>query len=216
MAATYPELFAAASLYSGVPAGCFMSSSNQVDAWNSTCAEGQIDETQAYWTSVVKAMYPGYTGSRPKMAIYHGSADATLYPPNFNETIKEWTGVFGYSLTPQSTTPNDPLPNYTTYVYGPDVVGVYADGVGHTVPVQGASDLAWFGFTGGSTTGGGGGSGTTTSVASSPTATGGSGGGSAGTVAEWGQCGGIGYTGPTACASPYTCHVLNSYYSQCY
>ncbi|GJE92061.1 glycoside hydrolase family 7 protein [Phanerochaete sordida] len=35
-------------------------------------------------------------------------------------------------------------------------------------------------------------------------------------VAQWGQCGGIGYTGSTACASPYTCHVLNPYYSQCY
>lgn len=25
------------------------------------------------------------------------------------------------------------------------------------------------------------------------------------TVAQWGQCGGIGYTGPTTCASPYSC-----------
>ncbi|KAI0081704.1 cellulose 1,4-beta-cellobiosidase precursor [Panus rudis PR-1116 ss-1] len=37
-----------------------------------------------------------------------------------------------------------------------------------------------------------------------------------GTVPQWGQCGGIGYTGPTTCASPYTCHKLNDYYSQCY
>nr|AGU16949.1 cellobiohydrolase I [Penicillium granulatum] len=28
-------------------------------------------------------------------------------------------------------------------------------------------------------------------------------------------CGGIGYTGPTTCASPYTCQKLNPYYSQC-
>ncbi|KAF8596978.1 hypothetical protein BDV93DRAFT_562779 [Ceratobasidium sp. AG-I] len=31
-----------------------------------------------------------------------------------------------------------------------------------------------------------------------------------------GQCGGIGYTGPTTCASPYTCHLVNKYASQCY
>ncbi|KAI0072539.1 exo-cellobiohydrolase I precursor [Panus rudis PR-1116 ss-1] len=37
-----------------------------------------------------------------------------------------------------------------------------------------------------------------------------------GTVAQWGQCGGIGFTGPTVCASPFTCHKLNDYYSQCY
>ncbi|KAF8310076.1 hypothetical protein DL93DRAFT_2169922 [Clavulina sp. PMI_390] len=46
----------------------------------------------------------------------------------------------------------------------------------------------------------------TTSSASSPTT---------GTVAEYGQCGGIGYTGSTVCASPYTCTYSNAYYSQC-
>ncbi|KAF9886505.1 hypothetical protein FE257_011412 [Aspergillus nanangensis] len=32
---------------------------------------------------------------------------------------------------------------------------------------------------------------------------------------HWGQCGGNGYTGPTSCASPYTCQKQNDYYSQC-
>ncbi|CCC14934.1 hypothetical protein SMACR_07668 [Sordaria macrospora] len=32
---------------------------------------------------------------------------------------------------------------------------------------------------------------------------------------RWGQCGGIGWSGPTACQSPWTCQVLNPYYSQC-
>ncbi|KAF3916733.1 Exoglucanase [Dactylellina cionopaga] len=35
------------------------------------------------------------------------------------------------------------------------------------------------------------------------------------TQTHWGQCGGIGYTGPTVCASGFTCTVLNPYYSQC-
>ncbi|KAG6810318.1 hypothetical protein H0H92_012432 [Tricholoma furcatifolium] len=34
-------------------------------------------------------------------------------------------------------------------------------------------------------------------------------------VAEYGQCGGIGWTGSTVCASGYTCTVLNDYYYQC-
>ncbi|GAM37231.1 endo-1,4-beta-xylanase Xyl10A [Talaromyces pinophilus] len=34
-------------------------------------------------------------------------------------------------------------------------------------------------------------------------------------AAHWGQCGGIGWSGPTICVSPYTCQVLNPYYSQC-
>jgi len=35
------------------------------------------------------------------------------------------------------------------------------------------------------------------------------------TQAKYGQCGGIGWTGPTVCASGSTCTVTNSYYSQC-
>jgi cellulase len=35
------------------------------------------------------------------------------------------------------------------------------------------------------------------------------------TQSEWGQCAGIGYTGPTVCATPYVCTYSNPYYSQC-
>ncbi|KAB5511655.1 endo-1,4-beta-xylanase Z [Coniochaeta sp. 2T2.1] len=35
------------------------------------------------------------------------------------------------------------------------------------------------------------------------------------TAVHWGQCGGNGWTGPTVCASPYTCQVQNAWYSQC-
>jgi len=61
--------------------------------------------------------------------------------------------------------------------------------------------------------GGGSGGGTTTtpptsSASSTSTGTG-------GTQAEWGQCGGIGWTGPTTCVAGTTCTYSNAYYSQC-
>ncbi|CAE6514086.1 unnamed protein product [Rhizoctonia solani] len=34
-------------------------------------------------------------------------------------------------------------------------------------------------------------------------------------VAQYGQCGGIGYTGSTICDSPYVCTKISDYYSQC-
>lgn len=37
----------------------------------------------------------------------------------------------------------------------------------------------------------------------------------AATQTHYGQCGGLNWSGPTACASPYTCQVQNPYYSQC-
>ncbi|TFK51194.1 acetylxylan esterase A [Heliocybe sulcata] len=147
LSATYPELFKAASVYSGVPAGCFVSSTNQVDAWNSTCALGDQIDTPAQWGNVVRAMYAGYSGARPKMLIWHGTADTTLYPQNYFETMKQWTNVFGYNYNaPESLQVNDPQSEYNTTTYGPNVVGVYAQGVGHTVPIHGTQDMEWFGF----------------------------------------------------------------------
>lgn len=34
-------------------------------------------------------------------------------------------------------------------------------------------------------------------------------------VQPWGQCGGMGFTGETACAQGWSCKEYNSYYSQC-
>ncbi len=95
MAATYPEMFAAGIAYSGVAAGCFMSASGGTDSWNNSCAQGQVRATTDKWGQVAKDMYPDYTGDRPKMQIYHGSSDGTLLPPNYNQTIQQWCGVFG-------------------------------------------------------------------------------------------------------------------------
>jgi acetylxylan esterase len=109
-------------------------------------------------------MYPGYNGSRPKMQIYHGSADSTLLPNNYNETIKEWAGVFGYDYTkPDSTKANTPQSGYSeyrsvwqmwntsnylaaTYTWGDHLTGIYAVGVGHTVPIRGSDDMKYFGL----------------------------------------------------------------------
>lgn len=88
LAATYPEQIQALSLYSGVPAGCFLSSSGGVDQWNSSCASGQVSASADSWGNIARNMYPGYNGTRPRMQIWHGSADSTLNPQNYKEEIK--------------------------------------------------------------------------------------------------------------------------------
>ncbi|KAK8132389.1 hypothetical protein PG999_000562 [Apiospora kogelbergensis] len=147
MAATYPELFQAAIVYSGVAAGCFVSTAGLVDAWNSTCSQGQSHATADQWADTVHDMYPGYAGARPRMQIYHGSADAALLPPNYNETIKQWSGVFGLDAEkPASTRADFPLAGYTTTTWSAELQGIYALGVGHTVPIRGDDDMAFFGL----------------------------------------------------------------------
>ncbi|KAJ7243649.1 carbohydrate esterase family 1 and carbohydrate-binding module family 1 protein [Mycena rebaudengoi] len=192
MAATYPNLFKAASVYSGVAAGCFVSSSGGVDAWNSTCANGQSVATQQQWANVVKGMFPGYTGTYPAIQEYHGTADTTLFYPNLAEEVKEWAGVFGYNAAaPVQVLQNTPASGYTKSIYGPNLQGISGQGVGHTVPIMGAEDLKWFGITGGGVT-------TTPSVPTSTPATtttspttSPTNPPTGGTVAHWDQCGGM-------------------------
>ncbi len=124
-----------------------MSSSGGVDQWNSTCATGQSHTTAEHWAQVVKDMYSGYDGPRPRMQIYHGSADTTLAAPNYQETIKQWTGVFGYDAeSPETEQQNTPQNGYTTSTFGEQLIGIYAQGVGHTVPIRGDDDLKFFGL----------------------------------------------------------------------
>ena len=122
-------------------------------------------------------------------------SDTTLYPQNFWEEIKQWTNIFNVSQTPVSNITNDPLPGYSRASYGPNVQAILAQGVGHTVPEQAGDVLNWFGITGGSST-------TTppitgptgpTTTSTPPTSTPVTGP----TAPHWGQCGGIGWTGPT-------------------
>ncbi|KAJ7648941.1 carbohydrate esterase family 1 and carbohydrate-binding module family 1 protein [Mycena polygramma] len=224
LAAVYPELWRAATVYSGVAAGCFMSSFGGVDAWNSTCAEGQVSATSAQWAAVVRAMYPGYTGAYPPIQEYHGTIDTTLLPENLGEEVKEWAGIFGYNAAaPTQVLQNTPLAGYTKSIYGPNLQGILATGVGHTVPIQGNEDMKWFGIVPGGAApppSGPGSSSTgptsTTTVVTPPTSTVSTPISTPTSVSQhWEQCGGQGWTGATACVAPFTCTALNAFYSQC-
>jgi len=145
MAGSYPNLFQAASVYSGVPFACFAGP----DAWNPDCAAGWIIKTPEEWGNLVRDAYPDYKKPRPKMLIYHGLLDTVLYPQNFWEEIKEWTNVFGYSQTPTKIVNNDPEPGYVHWIFGKGDVQTYATPrLGHPVPTHERIDLAWFGFIG--------------------------------------------------------------------
>ena len=150
LAATAPDLFAAGTAYAGVAAGCFataLSGSAAVNAWNSSCAKGQSTSTSAGWAARALAMRPGYAGPRPRLQLYHGSRDDVLLPQNYREEIKQWCGVLGYDADkPKSVRKDVPQKGYTTSRYGPLLEGVWAEGVGHNVPVVGDRDMAWFGI----------------------------------------------------------------------
>src|SRR6478609_3563197 len=101
--AVYPDLFKAGAEFSGVPAGCWADGYASSNQWSGNCADGKTTFSAAQWGDKVRAMYPGYTGPRPRVQLWHGDADETINVNNFNESIKEWTNVLGLAATPSST-----------------------------------------------------------------------------------------------------------------
>src|SRR3954468_24615457 len=86
-------IFKAGSAFAGVPAGC----SNVFDG-SGLC--GLSAQTAQQWGDRVRAMFPGYTGHRPRLQLVHGDADGTITYKNEAEAIKEWTNVLGLSMDP--------------------------------------------------------------------------------------------------------------------
>ncbi|SBT43401.1 extracellular catalytic domain type 1 short-chain-length polyhydroxyalkanoate depolymerase [Micromonospora auratinigra] len=138
LAAEYPDVFAAASAFSGVPAGCFATSDGSL--WNGQCSSGNIIRTAQQWGDTARAMYPGWTGGYPRMQLWHGTTDTTLAYPNFGEEIKQWTNLHGLGQTPGFT--DHPQSSWTRTRYGATgtratVEGVSVSGTGHTLPQSG-------------------------------------------------------------------------------
>ena len=122
------------------------------------------------------------------------NSDTTLYPQNFWEDIKQWTNVFGVSATPASNLTNNPQAGYSRASFGPNVQAILAQGVGHTVPEHATDVLDWFGI---SNVMPGSGAGNAPPASSAPASTPSQPPATGGSNAQWAQCGGIGFIGPT-------------------
>ncbi|GAA4605281.1 poly(hydroxyalkanoate) depolymerase family esterase [Actinoplanes octamycinicus] len=149
--ADYPDVFAGGAAFSGVPDTCFQATAgnpadpSQQAGWNSACASGQVIKTAAQWGDAVRNSYPGYTGPRPRMQLWHGATDTTLHYNNFGEEIKQWTNVHGVSQTPVKT--DTPQSGWTRTWYGdtsaqPPVQAISIAGVGHSLPMAGQARMA--------------------------------------------------------------------------
>ncbi len=146
LAATYPDLVRAVSAYSGVAAGCFRGAG--VAQWNNSCSGGQSVASAEQWGREARDMDPGYEDGqpRPRMQIWHGGADSTIAPQNYQEEIKQWTDVFGVPQEPTAQTQNYPQPGYVTSDFGDNVQGIFAQAVGHSVPSNLTASEEWFGL----------------------------------------------------------------------
>jgi poly(hydroxyalkanoate) depolymerase family esterase len=100
--AVYPDIFRAGAARAGVPAGCWADGYDPGQQWSNNCAGGNTNKTAQQWGDQVRAMFPGYTGHRPRLQIMQGQSDTTISYKNTAESIEEWTNVLGLSTAPTS------------------------------------------------------------------------------------------------------------------
>ncbi|HSS40854.1 MAG TPA: PHB depolymerase family esterase [Polyangia bacterium] len=101
----YPDIFKAGSSFAGMPAGCHGPNDNSSNAtgYNGSCAGGMINYTPQQWGDLVRAMDPGYTGHRPRLQLFHGSADNTISYANMAESASQYINLQSLSTTPTKT-----------------------------------------------------------------------------------------------------------------
>jgi poly(hydroxyalkanoate) depolymerase family esterase len=151
MLALYPDVFKAGAAFMGVPFNCFANAADYPPG-QSQCTGGSMNRTPQQWGDAVRQAFPGYTGPRPRVQLWHGTADTLVPYSLLQETIEQWTNVFGLSQTPTFT--DTPQANWNRRRYadttGTVQVEAYSiQGAGHSLPSAGmaAAAIAFFGIT---------------------------------------------------------------------
>jgi poly(hydroxyalkanoate) depolymerase family esterase len=152
MLALYPDVFKAGAAFMGVPFNCFANAADYPPG-ASQCTGGNMNRTPQQWGDAVRQAFPGYTGPRPRMQLWHGTADTLVPYSLLQEEIEQWTNVVGLSQTPTSTDTPQSGWNRRRYADSGGTVRVEAysiQGAGHSLPAGGmaAVAVAFFGLTG--------------------------------------------------------------------
>ena len=82
--AVYPDIFKAGASFSGQAVG---------GAWT------PVTQTAQQWGNIVRGCYPGYSGPRPRVQLWHGTADSIINYSNQTEAIMQWCNVLGLSAS---------------------------------------------------------------------------------------------------------------------
>ncbi|MGW3856233.1 extracellular catalytic domain type 1 short-chain-length polyhydroxyalkanoate depolymerase [Micromonospora arida] len=144
MLALYPDVFKAGAAFMGVPYNCFANAADYPPG-SSQCTGGNMNRTPQQWGDAVRQAYPGYSGPRPRVQLWHGTSDTLVPYSLLQETIEQWTNVFGLSQTPTSTDTPQANWNRRRYADSSGTVQVEAysiQGAGHSLPSGGMAAAA--------------------------------------------------------------------------
>jgi poly(hydroxyalkanoate) depolymerase family esterase len=102
MLATYPDVFRAGAIVAGGPYKCGDEGAiavgidgNKSPVRGGNCVDGSVDESAQEWGDRARSGYPGYTGPKPRVSVWHGTGDTMVSPKNLMELVEQWTAFHG-------------------------------------------------------------------------------------------------------------------------
>lgn len=105
MLATYPDVFAAGAIVAGGPYKCgnegavvLGEEESKTPVRGGECVDGSVDKTSEEWGDLARSGFPGYTGPKPRVSIWHGTADTMVSPKNLTELVEQWTDFHGIDV----------------------------------------------------------------------------------------------------------------------
>lgn len=145
LVAAYPDVFAAGAAFSGAPAfGCWNGEETGKSGTDPDCATMKKVSSPRQWGDLARSASPHFNGTRPRMQIWHGTADWSVTYDYLADQLDQWRDVHGLEFSRNVT--DEPQKGYTKMLYGDGsrVVGYSAEGVGHVVPFHGHEVLTFF------------------------------------------------------------------------
>jgi len=136
MLATYPEVFNAGAVMAGLPYDVANGSSQAFSAMF-----GNVDLSPAQLGNRVRNA-SGFTGPWPRVSVFHGTSDFTVYYMNETELVEQWTNVHGIDQTPEVNDPaflGNATVNKKEYRDGAGnslVVSYSFNGMGHAIAID--------------------------------------------------------------------------------
>ena len=132
MLATYPEVFAGGGIIAGLPFGAASSPRQVMSAMKRPQAR-----TAQQWGDLVRSA-SSYTGPRPTVSIWHGTADRTVAAANAAALLSQWTNVHGISeeVFTQTSLAGHRRRAWSNRKGDPVVELCLIEGMGHGTPVR--------------------------------------------------------------------------------
>lgn len=132
MLAAYPEVFAAGAVIAGLAYGVARTIPEALQAMNRADGRGAPE-----LGALVRGAAP-LGGRIPRIAIWHGSADATVSPANADDLARQWAWTHGLTVAPSETRA---LPRRTQAIWRSPTTGEVmiesnlVQGLGHGAPL---------------------------------------------------------------------------------